>query len=91
MLLDLLMPASQQVAIVRGVQIGRVILNTPIDEVGVYGLALLEEGMEVFQLLGSIVVTDGLDLAQIQFQQSIPSEVLVEPAEAFPLHEEGLE
>ncbi len=55
------------------------------------GLGLPEEGVEVLKLLGGVIVTDGIDLAEIEFEKTISAEVFVEPTEAFPLHEEGLE
>ena len=94
MLLDLLLLSSGDVPIVGGVvHFGRLDLTTSIDEIGINDLHLPplgEEGVVVLELLGSVVVADGLYLAQVQFHQPLPSKVLVQSTETLPFHEEGL-
>ena len=50
-----------------------------------------EEGPEVLEFAGGVVVADGFDLAEVELEQAVASEVLVYPAEALPFEVELLE
>lgn len=94
MLLDLLLLSSGDIAVVGGVmQFSRLNLATSVDEIGINDLhlpPLRQKGVVVLQLLGSVVVADGLYLAQVQLHQPLASKVLVQFTEALPFHEIGL-
>lgn len=65
-----------------------IIVHTAIDQVRMDSLHLsaltIQERMEILKFFGSVIVTESLDLAEVELEQTIASEVLIESAKAFP-------
>jgi hypothetical protein len=90
---DLLVISSDRVFIMRRVDIARIVFNAAVDDIGANDFdfpAFAKERVEVFKLLRGVIVTDRIDLAEVQLQESVATEVFVDSSKPFPLHEEGL-